>query len=549
MLVPRPYQGEAISCVRREISSGLRRILLVIATGGGKTFTSAKIIEMAVAKGKKCIFLAHRKELIDQCSRTLDALGIDHGVIKSGHPRIDRSKPVQVASIQTLIKRAHWDADLIVIDEAHRSIAKTYVDIISRYDEEKVVVLGLTATPYRMDGKPLGRQYDEDGNEKSVFGYDSIVEVISPQELVEQGYLIRPTVFAASEPDASKLKLGSKGDYTEKSNAEAMEKIILHGELLVNWAKICGGALGADTHFVEVPIDEDGNEVQGELFVHDVPKRKTRTRVVRTNCDACTVIFAPNIEESKRIIEQFQNAGVPSAHVDGDMDEKERARILKALEDREIYVVSCVNILCEGWDLPHLECVIGARMTRSKSLHRQMGGRVMRVDDDKRFAYILDHANWTRTHGFLTDPCEHSLDGREKRPRKGGAEAPSKECPRCDSLYPIMTKICEECGYEWPQREIEFTNEDLVELDPNTMRPKKISTVELDERQQVFNQLAMRCVEAGYAPNWARVRYSTRFKEWPCKDTGIEIPRFFWQYEKRIAKRKAQQREAQSVSK
>lgn len=549
MFVPRPYQEEAISCVRGEISAGLRRILLVIATGGGKTFTSAKIIEMAIAKGKKCIFLAHRKELIDQCSRTLDLLGIDHGVIKRGHPRIDRSKPVQVASIQTLIKRAHWDADLIVIDEAHRSISKTYVDIVCRYNQNKVVVLGLTATPYRLDGKPLGRQYDENGIEKSVFGYDSIVEVISPQELVDKGFLIRPTVFAASEPDTSKLKLGSKGDYTESSNAEAMEKIILHGELLVNWAKICGGALGADTHFVEVPIDDDGKEIQGDLFIHDLPERKTRTKVVRTNCDACTVIFAPNIEESKRIIKQFQDAGVPSAHIDGDMDEKERARILDALNNREIYVVACVNLLCEGWDLPHLECVIGARLTRSKSLYRQMGGRVMRPDDDKRIAYILDHANWTRTHGFLTDPCDHSLDGREKRPRKGASAAPTKECPRCDTLHPLMARTCEECGYEWPEKDIEFTNEDLVELDPNTMRPKQIPIVSLYERQRVFNQLAMRCVEAGYMPNWARVQYQNRFKEWPTQSTGIELPRFFWQYEKRIAKRKAQQRDAQAASK
>lgn len=503
---------------------------------------------MAISKGKKCIFLAHRKELIDQCSKTLDALGIDHGVIKRGHSKNDRSKLVQVASIQTLIKREHWDADLIVIDEAHRSISKTYVTIVSRYDPNKVVVLGLTATPYRMDGRPLGRQFDENGVEKSIFGYDSIVEVISPEELVEKGFLINPTVFAASNPDTSKLKLGSKGDYTEGSNAEAMENIILHGELLVNWAKICGGALGADTHFVEVPIDDDGNEVQSDLFIHDLPERKTRTRVLSTTCDACTVIFAPNIAESKRIIQQFQDAGVPSAHVDGEMNERERARILKALNDREIYVVSNVNILTEGWDLPHLECVIGARLTRSKSLYKQMGGRVMRPDDDKRFGYILDHANWTRTHGFLCDPSEHSLDGREKRKRKGSGDAPVKDCPRCASLHPIMTKVCEECGYEWPVKDITFTNEDLVELDPSTMKPKGSSLIEQSVRQAAFDKLALRCMESGYEANWARMQYQTKFKEWPCRDTGIEIPRFFWQYEKRIEKRKNQQLEAQQAA-
>ncbi|KKK83168.1 hypothetical protein LCGC14_2796100, partial [marine sediment metagenome] len=155
----RPYQGHAIQCVREEIALGNRRVLLVIETGGGKTFTACSIILSAISKGKRCIFLAHRKELIDQCSETLTVLGIDHGVIKRGHPKRDLSKPVQVASIQTLIKRDHWDADLIVIDEAHRSCAKTYKDIVARYDD-RVTLLGLTATPARMDGKPLGEMYN-----------------------------------------------------------------------------------------------------------------------------------------------------------------------------------------------------------------------------------------------------------------------------------------------------------------------------------------------------------------------------------------------------
>lgn len=192
-MILRPYQEEAIRCVRDEVvrqrsllgaipgdihsvsmnpshgalsNPNLVAILLVIATGGGKTFTAGKIILNAVAKGKRCIFLAHRTELIEQCSKTLHRLGIEHGIIK-GKGKLskkmkgkrDRDMLVQVASIQTLIKRKHWDADLVVIDEAHRSYAKTYRKILERYDS-KTVVLGLTATPYRADGKPLGDIYN-----------------------------------------------------------------------------------------------------------------------------------------------------------------------------------------------------------------------------------------------------------------------------------------------------------------------------------------------------------------------------------------------------
>lgn len=538
----REYQATAIERVREVIRAGYRRVLLVIATGGGKTFTSGKIIANTVLNGQCAIFLAHRKELIEQCSETLEDLGIDHGVIKRDHPRRDRSKKVQVASIQTLINRDHWPARLIVIDEAHRSVAQTYVKLIDRYDDP--IVLGLTATPYRRDGQPLGRKYHDDGIEIG-FGFDAIVEVITTQELVDAGYLINPTVFGCANPDVSRLKVGSKGDYSQQSASKAVQKTIMHGEIITNWARICGESTGAETIWGEVPIDSNGDEIRGELFINDA-SGKTRRKVLHTNCDACTVAFLPTIEDSRRLAEQFKAAGVPAAHVDGETPEKERKRILDDLRDRKIYVVCNVDILTEGWDLPHLECVIGARITRSKSLFKQMGGRLMRPDDDKRFAYLLDHANWTRMHGFLSDPTDHSLEGREKRTRKGDSESPTKECPKCGSLYPLMTRVCEECGYEFPARETIFTDEDLVEL--NGKRISSGSEVALEIRQKAFNLLAKRCVEEKRNPKQAEYLFFKEFGEWPTRETGIVMPKFFWQHKKKFQDRKSQQATAQKAA-
>jgi len=539
----RPYQEAAIERVREAIRAGHRRVLLVMATGGGKTVTSGQVIHNTVENDERAIFMAHRKELIDQCSATLDEkLGIDHGVIKSGHPRRDRSKPVQVASIQTLINREHWPAKLIVIDEAHRSVAKTYVKLVQRY--ENPIVLGLSATPYRRDGQPLGRKYNDDGDEVG-FGFDAIVEVVTTQELVDQGSLINPTVFGCANPDVSQLKVGAQGDYSAKSASKAVQKTIMHGEVITNWAKICGEATGAETIWGEVPIDANGDEIQGELFINDA-SGKTRRKVMHTNCDACTVAFLPTVEDSKNLAEQFKAAGVPSAHIDGNTPEKERKQILDDLRDRKIFVVTNCELLTEGWDLPHLECVIGARMTRSKALFKQMVGRLMRTDDDKRFAYLLDHANWTRTHGFVTDPIEHSLDGREKRPRKGDKESPTKECPKCGSLHPLMTRVCEECGYEFPARETVFTDEDLVEL--NGQKIKSASDVPLEIRQQAFNRYAARCADEKRNPKQAEYLYFKEFGEWPTKETGIVIPKFFWQHKRSFQKRKAQQAAAQRAA-
>jgi DNA repair protein RadD len=539
----RPYQATAIERVREAIRQGARRVLLVLATGGGKTFTAGKIIQNTVNNGKRAIFLAHRKELIEQCSSALDILGIDHGVIKRDHPRRDRSKPVQVASIQTLIRRDHWEADLIVIDEAHRSTANTYVKLINRYNNDPII-LGISATPWRESGQPLGRKYDDNGNEIG-FGFDAIVEVISTQELVDDGYLVKPTVFGCANPDLSALEIGAKGDYSDKSASKAIQKTILHGEIISNWAKICGEATGAETIWGEVPVDENGDEIQGELFINEVPG-KTRRKVLHTDCNACTVAFLPTVEDSKKLADQFNAIGVPAAHLDGNTSDAKRTQILNDLRDRKIYVVTSVDVLVEGYDLPTLECIIAARITRSKGRFKQMGGRLMRPDDDKRFAYLLDHANWTKMHGFLTDPCEHSLTGREKRPRKDGSPAPSKECPQCGTLHPLMTRICEECGYEFPARETVFTDEDLVELNGKKISSK--SLIPLETRQKAFNRYAARCVEEKHNPKQAEVLYMKEFDEWPTRDTGIVQPKFFWQYKRNFQQKKSQQATAQKAA-
>ena len=115
-VILRNYQREAIQSVRGEIRSGKRRVLMVAPTGAGKTTIAGAIIDGAIKKGKKIAFLAHRTELIDQCSERLDDLEVPHGIIQSKHARTDPYQPVQVASIQTLIRRDHWDADIIVVD-------------------------------------------------------------------------------------------------------------------------------------------------------------------------------------------------------------------------------------------------------------------------------------------------------------------------------------------------------------------------------------------------------------------------------------------------
>ena len=482
MIELRDYQHAGIEGLREKLRSGVRRIALVAPTGAGKTTIAASMIEGIQKKGKRCLFLAHRKELIDQCSARLDQFGIKHGVIQAKHPRTDPTRTVQVASISTLVRRDHWDADVIIVDECHRSTSKTYTKIIERYSSP--VVIGLTATPYRMDGKGLGEIYED------------LHELISTQDLIDQGYLVMPVVFGSKvKLDLSDVRV-TAGDYNRGDLADAMKETVLRGDLVDNWSSRVQQLTGAQ-------------------------------RV--SDCRAVTVVFAPGVEQSIKIVEQFKSAGIPAAHLDANTPALERAEILRKLRAREISVVSNVGILTEGWDLPHLECVVLARPTRSRSMFKQMIGRLMRPDAGKRFAFVLDHANCTQTHGFVNESEGFSLKGREKRARKGAPQAPHKLCKHCNAMLAMSVRACTACGAVQFTVDVRFTDEKLVELRPGEftrVQPKPIS-----ERQAAFVDLCKQCVSKEYNPNWARMRYQSIYKDWPSWNSGIRVPKFFRDYE------------------
>jgi superfamily II DNA or RNA helicase len=478
----REYQQEALDALRAKLGGGTRRICMVAPTGAGKTTIAGAMIHGAMAKGRRCIFLAHRKELIEQCSGRLDQFGIPHGIIQQKHRRTDPRKSVQVASVQTLIRKDHWDADLIIVDECHRSTSKTYTKILDRYTNRPAII-GLTATPYRLDGRGLGEIYDD------------IHPVATCQNLIDLEHLVMPTIYGAREVDLSSVKV-TAGDFNKKDLAVAMKEVVFQGELVSNW----------------------GNRVMAETGAQTIAE-----------CRACTVVFAPSVELSIKIIEQFQAQGIPSAHIDAKTPPKVRDEVLRQLRAREISVVSNVGLLTEGWDLPHLECVVLVRPTRSRSLYKQMIGRLMRPDAQKRFAIVLDHANCTKMHGFVNEPEDYTLDGREKRKRKGESNAPHKTCRKCEALLPLQTKVCPSCGSVQFIVDIKFTDEELVRLDPSKF--KKAEQVPQSERQKSFEELCKQCVAREFKPNWARVRYQKIYGEWPAWKSGIRTPRFFRTYE------------------
>lgn len=184
----RPYQSRAIADLREAIRSGTKRVLLVLPTGGGKTVIAEEITRRHIAQGGRVLFLAHRDELIRQSAATFIDAGIsDVRVIQADRCSGSSSARVTVASIPTLASRPHElpPASLVIFDEAHHTRARSWETIASTYSDS--ILIGLTATPERADGKPLGDVFN------------GIVVVSTVRELTDLGYLVPCSVFAPAE--------------------------------------------------------------------------------------------------------------------------------------------------------------------------------------------------------------------------------------------------------------------------------------------------------------------------------------------------------------
>lgn len=388
----RDYQVKAVAGTRAAVGKLMQTtppdinvgVILVAPTGGGKTTIAARIIESAQSKGSKVLFLAHRKELIEQASKRLDECGIDHGIIKAGNERVN-DLPVQVASVATLVRRLDKLPvfNFVIIDECHRTAAKSYMRILSQLPG--AVIIGLTATPYRTDGAGLGGVYQE------------IVECSSVQELTDLGFLVPSTVFSTPmQPNLKKINTVA-GDYNQNQLQSRVDKPELVGDVYENW----------------------------------IEHAKDRT----------TVIFATSRPHGNHINKVFTDNSVRSEYLDGNTHESERSAILARLESGETDVVVNIGVLTEGWDCPKVSCVCIVRPTKSLGLYLQMAGRALRPFDGKRDCIILDHGGNAKIHGLVADPRYLSIEPKTKLKE---TVVPVRTCPECFALF--RGKTCPACG-------------------------------------------------------------------------------------------------------
>ncbi len=452
----RPYQVQTVARVEEQIRAGVRRIVIAAPTGSGKSTIAGQIIVNAFERGLHSLFLAHRRELIFQAYRRFIEMGIPEdqvGIFMADDRRRRPTAMVQVASVDTLRNRAKPRADIVFTDECHRSNARTYQDIAAHYPD--AIHLGLTATPYRADGKGLGGVYDE------------LIVVASPKELIAEGYLVEPRVFTVPQsamPDLSSVRI-REGDYDESALANAVDKQTLVGNIVEHWQKHAMG--------------------------------------IRS------VAFAVSVAHSKHIVERFREAGISAEHLDGTTPAVERDGILARLESGETMVVSNCQCLAEGWDQPAAKCAILARPTKSTGLYLQQAGRILRPWKRQR-AIILDHGGCVLEHGLPQDDREFSLDSqKKKRANSDQSEVPLKVCEQCYAVLPIATRICPACGFA-------FVCDASLPEEVNTSLVEVVNSP-LDKMRAEWLRLRAVAATRGYKPFWAYYQFKHRFGRPPPK--------------------------------
>lgn len=383
----RPYQSQAVDSIRLLFRQGKRRVLLHLATGGGKTVVFSYILKSLVERGKRGLMVVRGRHLVDQASDRLTREQVPHGILMNGRPT-KLGMPLYVCSIDTLRARDMAPpADLIVIDEAHMATSPSYRDLIARYPD--AFILGVTATPY-MHGS-----IEHIASE--------IVSPITIGELVDQGFLVAPRYIVPVTHDLSGVKVASTGDYDVDQLSTFMEQPRVIGDIVTNWLR----------------------------FGESRP----------------TICFASNVLNSQHLVEKFNEAGIAAEHVEAGTPETERHQVLERLRTGKTKIVSNVGILCTGVDMPHVSCIVMARPTKSLNLYIQQAGRGTRPYTDKKDFLLLDHANNVKEHGFIDMPHEVFLSGYPKS-KKGKPPPPIKTCPVCYAALPAATRVCY-CGHEF----------------------------------------------------------------------------------------------------
>lgn len=420
MIVPRPYQSEAVEAVYEHLRTKDNNPCVVLPTGTGKSLVLAQIAKDSVEKWNgRVLILAHVKELLEQNADKIRKLcpELKIGIYSAGLRSRDTTEQVIVAGIQSVYNKAcELDAfDLVIVDEAHLISSEGDGMYRTFLADMKVInphvrVIGLTATPFRLKGGLICKPENI---------LNEICYEAGLKEMIQQGYL-SPLISRAGRAEANLANLHIRGgEFISDEVAAAMDNDAL--------------VTSACREIVELTRD-----------------RKS------------VLIFTASVDHCKHVAEKIQAfSGKECAIVTGDTSPAERAEIIARFKGEFIPAdlfgtpkpplkfLANVNVLTTGFDAPNTDCVVMLRPTNSPGLLIQCAGRGTRLSPEtgKTNCLFLDYGGNILRHGPLD-----MIKVKEPGSGKGG-DAPAKKCPQCLALIHAGYTACPECGYVFPPKE------------------------------------------------------------------------------------------------
>lgn len=446
----RGYQKELIDRIRQSLATGHRRIIVQSPPRTGKTVVMAEIARRTTERGNRVCFIIHRKEVLDQAKATFKEQGVDPdlldaGMVQSLTRHVDKLKPPEV----------------ILIDEAHHALAKSYRRILEAFP--KAYVLFFTATPVRTGRNQLDQIADD------------IIVGKSIKELTRLGFLAPFKYYGAKDKDVDdkKLRKSSTGDYVTASIEEAVNhKIYSH------------------------TVDEYLDKAKGKQ----------------------AVVYTYSVEAANDLAAEFNRRGITAEAIDATTPAQVRDTAVWKFRNQQLKVLVNVNLFTEGIDLPNVDCVIMVRPTMSLALFMQFSMRCLNPRPGKVATIIDQVGNWER---FGLPNSDRDWKDLAKSPVKKKSQKPGEvrvlQCPDCFWVVErteIVDNCCPECGY-YPmikRRDYVEKNADLVEITESDQveRIKKIISdqVMLNVATKRVDQLQSRREFEAYAklhsykPGW-----------------------------------------------
>lgn len=456
----RNYQQKTVDDVYQSMKRGNRRIIVQQPPRTGKTVIFAEIARRATLKNNHVLFLVHRKEILDQTIKTFEKQNVDFNLTTLG-------------MVQTLTRHVPEmpKPRLIIVDEGHRALAKTYQRILQAFPQ--AYVLYFTATPIRTGHDQLDQIADD------------IIVGKSIKWLTEHHFLAPFHYYGLGDIDRSKLRK-SNGDYSSQSMDEAISHQI-YGHIVQQYQRLANGKQA--------------------------------------------VVYCHSIESAKKVTEQFSKVGISAAEIDGDTDSQVRDELVQKFRDQRVTILANVNLFTEGVDLPNVDCVIMARPTSSLALYLQFSMRCLNPRKGKT-AIIIDHVDNFLTFGLPNSDRDwrQAIQTRDKRKKKLNVGGPAIcQCKYCFGIFyraEMQDNCCPLCGhkFESDRKDYQVVNVDLQEIKANEAIKHRKAMVQKIINDQVMTSIAdkspgqlhtLKEFQAyaklhGYQPGWAWYQFKNR---------------------------------------